>query len=172
MPHEGRTRRHLYLVRHAIADERGPAWPDDTTRPLTPKGADRMRQAVKGLRALGAQPHVVATSPLVRAEQTARILADGVKSQPDVVVVPALAPGNSPSAVAAALTAFTETSSVALVGHEPDLGRLAGWLMGTGAPPVFKKGGVCCLDVEGVPREGLATLVWMATPKMLRSLGS
>ncbi len=28
----------IYLVRHAVAAERGPDWPDDTMRPLTPTG--------------------------------------------------------------------------------------------------------------------------------------
>ena len=66
--------RQLYLVRHAIAAERGDKWPDDTKRPLTHKGAARMRQAVEGLRALGVEIDLVLTSPLVRAEQTADIL--------------------------------------------------------------------------------------------------
>jgi phosphohistidine phosphatase SixA len=56
------------------------------------------------------------------------------------------------------------------VGHEPDLGRLAAWLIGSREPLTFKKGGVCRIDVAGTaePRDGV--LVWMATPKMLRAL--
>ena len=34
----------LYLVRHAIAEERGPVWPDDHERPLTTRGIARMRE--------------------------------------------------------------------------------------------------------------------------------
>jgi phosphohistidine phosphatase len=145
----------LYLVRHAIAAERGPEWPDDTQRPLTPRGVARMREAVRGLRALGVRPQVIATSPLVRAEQTARLLAAGLGGKPDLVTIPALAPGRDPGAVAAALAGLGDASPVALVGHEP---------------PVFKKGGVCCLDLDGAPREGAASLIWMATPRMLRAI--
>ena len=39
----------LYLVRHAVAAERGDDWPDDTKRPLTADGASRFRDVVDGL---------------------------------------------------------------------------------------------------------------------------
>ena len=38
----------LYLVRHAVAAESGPDWPDDAARPLTPDGASKFRKAVEG----------------------------------------------------------------------------------------------------------------------------
>lgn len=160
----------LYLVRHAIAAERGAAWPDDTKRPLTRRGIDRMRRAVDGLQAIGVAPGVVATSPLLRAEHTARLLVDGLGGQPRLVVMTALAPGHPPEAVADAVAALPAASSVALVGHEPDLGLLAAWLLGTREAPVFKKSGVCALDVRGGLRKGGASLEWMATPRMLRSM--
>ena len=53
--------RTIYLVRHGIAVERGVAWPDDAKRPLTPKGAARMRQVVRGLRQLDVTLDVVVT---------------------------------------------------------------------------------------------------------------
>ena len=40
----------LYLVRHAIAEERGDAWPDDSKRPLTEEGMSRFRKSARGLR--------------------------------------------------------------------------------------------------------------------------
>ena len=33
----------LYIVRHAIAAERGDDWPDDDKRPLTEKGIARFK---------------------------------------------------------------------------------------------------------------------------------
>jgi phosphohistidine phosphatase len=170
MAHEPGARTRLYLVRHAIAAERGPAWPDDTKRPLTRRGIARMRQAVGGLRALDVRLRVIATSPLVRAEQTARLLADGLDGEPEVVIVPALAPGYGPEAVAEALIALGDAESIAIVGHEPDLGAFAGWLLRATHAPAFRKGGVCCVDLHGPPGAGAAALVWMATPRMLRAL--
>jgi phosphohistidine phosphatase len=163
--------RTLYLVRHAIAEERGPKWPDDAERPLTADGAARMRRAVKGLESLAEPIALVLTSPLVRALQTAEILSRGLGTKPDVIVAPELAPGSSPARVVAALAASRKPTSLALVGHEPDLGALAAWLIGARAPVEFKKGGACRIDTTDWPATRDSHLVWMATPKMLRRLG-
>jgi phosphohistidine phosphatase len=166
-----------YLVRHAIAAERGDAWPDDELRPLTPDGVRRMARGVEGLAALDVRVELVVTSPLVRARQTAELVAAGVRgadgrTTPAVVVRPELAPDGSPVAVMTALAAQTTASTFALVGHEPDLGALAAWLVGAARPIPFRKGAVCRIDGRGWPaRRGSADLVWFATPKMLRRLG-
>ena len=57
---------HLYLVRHAIAEERGENWPDDTKRPLSDEGRVRMAKQVAGLESLEVRIEEVLTSPLVR----------------------------------------------------------------------------------------------------------
>jgi phosphohistidine phosphatase len=167
---KGRTGHHkLYLVRHAIAAERGEAWPDDTKRPLTSKGTSRMREVAKGLRDLRVSIDVILTSPLVRAKQTAEILAAGLDPSPPVAVVAALAPGVSPAKAIHALPAFHKMRRIAIVGHEPDLGELAAWLIGAKSPLPFKKGGVCRIDIGATPAPGRGQLIWMATPAMLRS---
>ena len=159
----------LYLVRHALAEERGDEWPDDTKRPLTPKGAARFRKVVRGLRELGVLVDVVVTSPLVRAKQTAELLVAGLKPAPALAVSSALAPGVAPAQVAEALAHFKKPRRIALVGHEPGLGELAAWLVGTKTPIAFKKGGVCRIDVAALPPSG-GHLIWMATPGMLRRI--
>ena len=64
----------LYLVRHAIAAERGEDWPDDDKRPLTARGVARFKESVDGMRRLGVEVDEIFTSPLVRAKQTADVL--------------------------------------------------------------------------------------------------
>jgi phosphohistidine phosphatase len=114
---------------------------------------------------------LVITSPLVRAEQTADILVKGLGGEPKLMTAPALAPGGSPAAVAEAVGALTKGRSLAIVGHEPGLGELAAWLIGARQPLPFKKGGVCRIDVaDWPPTAKSGTLVWFATPKMLRAL--
>jgi phosphohistidine phosphatase len=163
--------RTLYLVRHAIAAEPGDKWPDDSDRPITHAGAARMREAVKGLTALDVEPDVVISSPLVRAVETAEILVKGLKSTPKLVTTPALAPGASPAAAAAAIASLGKGPSIAVVGHEPALGELAAWLIGSRRPLPFKKGGVAQIDLaEWPPVARGGTLIWFATPKMLRAL--
>jgi phosphohistidine phosphatase len=161
----------LYLVRHAIADERGPQWPNDAKRPLTEQGIARFTEAVEGLRRIDVEIDEIFTSPLVRAKQTAEILAAGLKHKPHVRVLRALEPGHGPAAVIARLAEEAKKGRVALVGHEPDLGDLASHLLGTKKLVPFKKGGVCRIDVATLPTARAGTLVWFLPPKILRALG-
>ena len=159
----------LYIVRHAIAAQRGDAWPDDTKRPLTPRGIERFRDAVQGLRALDITLDVVLTSPLTRAKQTAELLASGLSPHPPVEVIESLAPGGSYSSILEDLAKHGRRTRIACVGHEPDLGHLAARLVGARRPIPFKKGGVCRIDLEAP--SGPGTLCWLATPRLLRRAG-
>ena len=90
----------------------------------------------------------------------------------DVRVVAELAPGVAPDVTMRAIAAATDASSLALVGHEPDLGLLAAWLLGAERPLPFKKGAVCRIDVRRWPaRAGSGELIWFAPPKLLRRMG-
>jgi phosphohistidine phosphatase len=160
----------LYVIRHAIAEERGSKWPDDGKRPLTADGTRRMRKAAKGLVRLGVTFDVVLTSPLVRAKQTADIVARAFGTPPPVVVVDSLVPGASYAAVLGDLHAHARRSRIALVGHEPGIGRIAARLAGSRRPLVFKKGAVCRIDVQSIPPAGTGTLRWFMTPTILRAI--
>ena len=169
----------LYLVRHAIAAERGPKYPKDDVRPLTREGKARMKDVVAGWRKLKPGLDLILTSPLVRAQSTAEIVRDGLRHDVRLERFPALAPGHRPHEVAAALAKLPnagkkgkgkEVSAVALVGHEPDLGQLAAWLIGAKAPIPFKKGGIARIDVGELPPKQNGQLIWHATPRLLREL--
>jgi phosphohistidine phosphatase len=159
----------LYLVRHAIAHERNPKkWPDDGLRPLTRRGTRRFEQTARGLRR--APPAAVYTSPLVRAVQTAEILARCAR-WPAHEVLHELEPHCPPAELLHALSALTPPQTAALVGHEPMLGKLAAFLLaGPQGKPLFefKKGGVACLESENGLRPGAFRLLWLATPRLLR----
>ncbi|HTV78523.1 MAG TPA: histidine phosphatase family protein [Steroidobacteraceae bacterium] len=164
----------LYLVRHAIAEERDSRrWPDDRQRPLTAAGSRRFRRAAKSLVAViesAGSVERLLTSPLVRARETASLLHRAGLPQP--IEESVLAPGRTAARVLAVLRAH-EAQSLVLVGHEPDLGRLlAVCIAGPGAKPSlrFRKGGAACLSFAGAPRVGEATLEWLLPPKALRAL--
>jgi len=162
----------IILVRHAIAAERGAAFPDDRLRPLTRGGALRFREAVKGLAELNVAVDLVLTSPLVRARETAMLLAAGLDPNPRVEELEALAPGGRPAAIVEAIKARTKRHRrLALVGHEPDLGELATSLLGARGNIVFKKGGACAIDLDGAMPGGPGTLRWLLTPRALRAIG-
>jgi len=160
----------LYLVRHAIAAERGEEWPDDTKRPLTERGIQRFREAAAGLKALDARIDEIFTSPLVRAKQTADLLAAALQPKPSVKLLSELAPGHSASAVMVQLEKVAKRRRIALVGHEPDLGQLAAYLLGGKRPLPFRKGGICRIDVEGLASTRGGSLIWFIPPRVLRKL--
>jgi phosphohistidine phosphatase len=160
----------LYLVRHAIAAERGEDWPDDDKRPLTARGVARFKESVNGLSRLDVAVDEIFTSPLVRAKQTAEILGGGLAGKPTVKVLDALSPGHAPGSILAQLARTARRRRIALVGHEPGLGELAAHLIGAGRALTFKKGGVCRIDVESLTSRRAGSLSWFVTPKVLRGL--
>lgn len=160
----------LYLVRHAIAAERGEDWPHDDKRPLTARGVARFKESVTGLARLDVAVDEIFTSPLVRAKQTAELLAAGLPGKPVVTVLDALSPGHAPGSVLAQLAKAARRRRIALVGHEPSLGELAAHLIGAGRALPFKKGGVCRIDVESLTSRRAGALSWFVTPKVLRGL--
>ena len=161
----------LYLIRHGLAAERGDQYPDDSKRPLTSQGISRLRAEAKGLDQLGVSFGVLLTSPLVRARQTADTLAEHMKGKPPVVTTDALSPAGAVADVLREITRHAKKERVALVGHEPNMGELAGRLIGAKAPIEFKKGAVCRIDFEALPPKGTGMLRWFLTPRMLRQLG-
>ena len=160
----------LYLVRHAIAAERGPDYPDDSRRPLTPKGAERFREAVFGLVALDVELDEILTSPYVRARQTAELLAEAYPKRPKITNVHALAEGQALEVVDT-LARCAKRKRLALVGHEPGLGEVAARLLGHRKALAFKKGGVACIRVDALPLPRPGQLIWFMPPRVLRLLG-
>jgi phosphohistidine phosphatase len=160
----------LYVIRHGLAEERGDAWPDDTKRPLTDEGMSRMRKSARGLARIGVTIDIILTSPLVRARQTAEIVAGGLDPRPSLVNIDSLAPDGSYAAVVADLEKHSRRARIALVGHEPMLGELAARLIGSRHAIEFKKGAVCRIDIDDLPPAGPGDLRWMLTPKIMRAL--
>lgn len=160
----------LYLVRHAIAAERGAQYPDDTKRPLTAEGIAKFKRVARGLAALDPQVDLVLSSPLVRARQTAEVLAQHLPGHPPIIETEALVPGAAFADLAAELGRHAKRSAIALVGHEPGIGTIAAKLIGAKGAIEFKKGGVCLIEVGGLPPTDPGRLVWFAPPKMLAGL--
>jgi phosphohistidine phosphatase len=164
----------LYLIRHGVAYDRDPSrWPDDADRPLTPEGEDRFRAVARGLGKLAPSVDANLASPLVRAWRTAELLAEEA-GWPDPAPAPVLGSGAEPEALVDVIRQGG-WDSAALVGHEPDLSRLASYLLSgspTAVPIEMKKGAVVSLRLDGGPAPGSALLSWLASPKLLRAAGS
>ena len=160
----------LYLIRHGIAAARGEQYPDDSKRPLTGRGIARLKKQAKALEDLGIGFDLIITSPLVRARQTADVIAESLKVKPPVATSDALAPAGTSAAVIQEIAKHARRARVALVGHEPNIGELAARLIGARTALEVKKGGVCRIDFEVLPPKGLGQLRWFVTPKMLRGI--
>ena len=164
----------LIVVRHGIALEHDKAAERnmiDRDRPLTAKGRSRMKRAARGLAKRFPRALTLVTSPLRRAIETAEILgkAYGGIEHTDT---PALLPDADPAELAAFLAESASESPVAVVGHEPHLGRFIGWSL-IGEPHTFvdlRKGAACLLHFEDAPGPGKGKLVWLAQSALLRRL--
>jgi phosphohistidine phosphatase len=160
----------LYIVRHAIAVERGtPGYEDDSQRPLTDEGSKKMKKIARGLHRLGIGLDVILTSPYVRARDTAKILAERFDMIDKIFFSENLIPPGNFEALVFELHEKYDLANVALVGHEPMLSSLISWLM-TGdmqARVTLKKGGVACLSSDSLYQDGRATLEWLLTPGLM-----
>lgn len=144
----------LYVVRHAKAEEGAP----DAARRLAPRGQKDARAMAQRLAKAGVRLAAVEHSGLVRARETAALLAEGVGAE-TVRERPGLLPWDDPAGLAGWLRGLGVDDERMVVSHQPFCGDLVGWLTG-GQPPVMPTCAVACLEREG----GSWALRWLATP--------
>jgi phosphohistidine phosphatase len=164
----------VYLMRHGIAADAS-AEMSDADRALTAEGVRKTARVAVGLQKLGAKPDLILSSPLRRAEETARLVADVLAPNSSVELYPPLAGGFAVEDIIKGLRPHRHASELLLVGHEPDLGHLASYLL-TGAanlaPLPFKKAGVAAISLGAVPPRSAGLLEWFLTPGQLRAIAS
>ena len=123
----------LILWRHADAEDGVP----DLERRLTAKGRKQAAHAAAWLKQRLPARYALIASPAARAQQTAEALGEKIRT------VAALAPGASPRQIVEAAEWPDRDGTVIVVGHQPDLGRAAAWLVGgVQAGWSVKKGGL------------------------------
>jgi phosphohistidine phosphatase len=163
----------VYLIRHAVAHKRDQErWPDDSRRPLTPKGEEEFVRTARGLSRIVPDVQVLLSSPYERAWRTAEILSEQA-GWPAPEKLLALEPDVKPEKVLIALQTYAGKQSIALTGHRPCLHELAVYLLtgdAGGADVKIKKGGVVCIEFGDAPKAGTGKLRWLFTPKVLRTL--
>jgi len=164
----------LYLLKHAIAKERDEWKGSDEARPLTSEGRTKLDEIAAGMKQVVPKLDLILSSPLVRAWQTAGIVAKayGMKNSDKLRDTVALAPDSKFDSLFAELEERANDRHVLLVGHQPHLGDLIAYLIADGfARSVpLKKGGLACLEIDPVSPRSSCTLHWLMTPKQLRLL--
>jgi phosphohistidine phosphatase len=166
----------LLVIRHAIAEDRevfAGTGADDSLRPLTDRGRERMEEGARGLCRVVKRLDVLGTSPLTRAVQTAEILSGAYGGiQPEVVQ--ALSPDVAFHPLVDWLRSVAQHETVAIVGHEPHLSEFVTLLLvGREGPHLLdlKKGAACLVALNGQVTPGRGRLKWFLTPTQLRKLG-
>jgi phosphohistidine phosphatase len=159
----------LYFVRHGLAAERESWSGADYLRPLTEEGRAKVEESAQTLAKLELGVQLIVTSPLVRAEQTARIIAARLGLRGSLVEDERLAPGFDRARLAELVAAHPQAQVTMLVGHEPDFSDTISDLIG-GGRVVCKKGSLARVDVaDRSTLEG--QLVWLAPPRLLALRG-
>src|SRR5262245_36510976 len=142
---------HIYLLRHGIAEDAS-ATVHDRDRALTDEGRKRLQRAGAAWQQLVEGPELVIVSPLRRAIETAAVFTEAVRFSGQPRIEDALVPDAPPALCTSLLEGenYSGTKSVALIGHEPNLGYLLGLLL-TGHPrqPIpLKKGMLVGVETE------------------------
>lgn len=150
--------RRLYVVRHADAV----AGADDAIRPLSRKGRRQSQAVGRFLHRAGVSVDTIWQSDLLRAQQTAGIIAKALHSENAPVTVKGLGPDDSVQTLMKRINAFS--GNLMVVGHAPSLPALIAPILGL--PPRhhildLKKGAVACFETDDSDRW---TLLWCVEP--------
>ena len=164
----------VLLIRHAIAESREvfqKTGKSDDLRPLTARGRKRMRQNSRGIIEIVSSLDLLVTSPLLRAQQTAEIIKEKFKKV-NIETIGELKPESPLEMTLAFIKKQKGGDTVAFIGHEPQLGELATFLL-TGQKTsflAFKKGGICLLEFLEKVDKGRANLICFTPPSQLRKI--
>ena len=157
----------LILVRHAEAvDAQSSSTRADEARVLTPRGQRQADGLKDAFRRLGILPDVIASSPAIRAKQTADALGSLLPTGSEITVTDKLAVDQlRPRKLSKEIVEY-DADTIVIVGHMPDLGIYAAWLLGAGDRILrFEKAGAACFRVDGKEiQEGAGVLEWFITP--------
>ena len=162
----------VYLLRHAHALDIGaPGIECDEDRPLSDQGRQQMELVADAVKRLGLRFDQVLSSPLRRAMETAQELCRHLDlPETSAGTCDQLQPGSASKKLMKRLRSV-EANEVVLVGHAPDLGEHAAWLLGSKRCQIeIAKAGLAHIRCDAPPRKGVGALVWLLTPDLISSL--
>ena len=160
----------IYLMQH------GPNRPpeQDPQEGLSPQGEKVVTGTAVALARLGLRPGLMITSPKTRARQTAGIVARALNYDVDQIMVSDQVKALSePGDTLQFLAAQQERAPLMVVGHLPNLAKVAGGLLSSSGNSIvaFERGGVCAIQVEELPRDQ-GQLLWYLPPAVTALMGA
>ena len=156
----------LVFVRHAAAVDRTSEISEES-RYLTPEGRVFFRKTARTMLKNGVEPALILTSPLLRAVQTADILAEALAYCGPLVVRNDLNPGFGMQALARLLDEYHSAGELVLVGHEPDLSTIIAFLMQLSGCFSLKKGAAVKLKIDPSDLPLSTEFKWLALGKKM-----
>ena len=160
----------VVLIRHGEAEDHNTG--GDAARELTARGRDELKEVSGGLRQIVPKFDRMASSPLIRARQTAEIIAERF-NYVKIETLDSLAPEGEISKTINWLFAQPLNSAICLAGHEPSISALAATLL-SGAPRpfiIFNKGSACAIEFADLPKAGKGQLSWFMPPGISKKIG-
>jgi len=158
----------LFVLRHGEAGNRQKLMMIDTKRALTAAGRNEIEEVANGLTRLKVKPDRIVTSPLVRARETAEIVAKVQKSD-SLEEWNELKPEGNRQQFYARLSKLKSDLSVMVVGHEPYLSTMLCEVIGApGGRLLLKKGGVARVRVDALSPKVAGELRWLLSPRLLK----
>ena len=154
----------LYLLRHAHAGDPAKWTGPDSARPLSDKGQGQAVRMGLFLADAGFVPDLIMSSPLVRALETARLVATPLGLP--IIVSNDLASSLDLDSLDRLLTRAGNPRRPLLVGHDPDFSMLAADLAGVAELPV-RKGTLLRIDTRRPLQAGSGVLRWLLPPDLL-----
>jgi phosphohistidine phosphatase len=161
----------VYILRHGKAEDAGPGM-GDADRRLTKKGRGEIAAAGRWMGAQELRLDLIATSPLVRAQETAAIIAGCLGEKGRLVIWKELAPGGNPESVCRLIAKHPDVRALLLVGHEPLLSTLISRIIisDENAAIVMSKGALAKIrEFSFTPRPS-GELHWLVTAAQMAGM--
>ncbi|MBU1273908.1 MAG: histidine phosphatase family protein [Proteobacteria bacterium] len=160
----------IFLMQH------GPSLPpeEDPQEGLSREGEKAVTATAVALARMGLRPGLMVASPKARARQSAEIVARVLNYDlEDILISDDVKAMSEPGDTLQFLAAHQQRAPLMVVGHLPNLAKVAGGLLSSRrqATVDFKRGGICAIEVEELPR-GQGKLLWYLPPAVTTLMGA
>ncbi len=170
----------LFILRHGYAGNRLSDPMKDTKRQLTVSGKKEVVEIAKSLKKLGVKFNVIFSSPLARAFQTAKIIAEEYKLIEQIEQSEDLKPNGSKDLLYNKLSKLNIDSVILIVGHEPYLSSMINDIISKNDADrnynknnnniILKKAGLSRIKITSTVPKLKGELRWLLTPRILKKI--
>jgi phosphohistidine phosphatase len=157
----------LYLLRHGKAEKTVPIGGIDDERPLTGRGKTEIHEIAAWIRSQGYVIDCIATSPLIRARETAAIISEVYPAARGPELWEELSPGVEFDRLLSRIQELHTTPSLLLIGHEPSMSAcISRIISGSGnVRIILKKGGLAKIVNFFPSQNSSGDLMWLLSPR-------